>query len=191
MSLVALIYFSQTDFTHKLAASVVQGCESITGASVMQHRIIGEEIEQGRFRQESCLELIDQSDAVIFGSPTYMGGPAAQFKAFADATSERWERQLWSGKLAAGFTDGANANGDQLATIQYFSILAAQHGMLWIGLDIAGGMDEQGLNPLGSQLGLTAHAVAPEPAPLDIKTARYFGARVAGASRRVTSPGTV
>ena len=30
--------------------------------------------------------------------------PAAQFKAFADATGERWFKAAWKDKLAAGFT---------------------------------------------------------------------------------------
>ncbi|XUJ34422.1 flavodoxin family protein [Bradyrhizobium japonicum] len=57
-----------------------------------------------------------------------MGGPAAQFKAFADASSYRWSQQRWADKIAAGFTTGACAGGDQLHTLTYFTILAAQHG---------------------------------------------------------------
>lgn len=117
--------------------------------------------------------------------PHLYGGPAAQFKAFADATSDRWDSQRWVDKLAAGFTVGANPNGDQLATLQYFSILAAQHGMLWIGLDIPGGFDEQGRNSLGAQLGLTTHCLSPEPSSSDIETAEYLGARLARISKRL------
>lgn len=147
--------------------------------NVTQQRIIGSDIDQGRYIQSNCLELIDASDAVIFGSPTYMGGPAAQFKAFADASSDRWDTQQWSGKIAAGFTVGANPNGDQLATLQYFSILASQHGMLWVGVDIPGGFDEHGRNQSGSQLGLASHCLSPELDAADTETAKYLGSRVA------------
>jgi len=37
---------------------------------------------------------------MAFGSPTYMGGPAAQFKAFADATGDRWAARTWANKVA-------------------------------------------------------------------------------------------
>ena len=117
-----------------------------------------------------------------------MGGPAAQFKAFADASSDRWDSQVWSGKLAAGFTVGANANGDQLATLHYFTILASQHGMLWVGLDITGGIDSEGRNPLGAQLGLAAHCLNPTLSAIDTATAEYFGERVAKTLHRLDAP---
>lgn len=176
---IAVIYFSETETTHNLAVAIIRGCDSVANVQAIPHRIRGTDITEGRFQKDNCLELVDASDAVIFGSPTYMGGPAAQFKAFADATSDRWDTQRWSGKIAAGFTVGANPNGDQLATLQYFSVLAAQHGMIWIGLDIPGGFDEQGRNSLGSQLGMSAHCLSPEPNKSDIDTAEYLGSRVA------------
>ena len=50
-----------------------------------------------------------------------MGGPAAQFKAFADATGERWYRGAWRDKLAAGFTVSSGPSGDKLNTLNIFS----------------------------------------------------------------------
>ncbi len=176
---IAIIYFSETDTTHNIALSIGDGCSSVSDTVVNYHRIDGSEIKNGRFKTTETLTLVDNSDAVVFGSPTYMGGPAAQFKAFADATSDRWEEQQWSGKLATGFTVGANANGDQLATLQYFSILASQHGMLWVNLNIPGGSDPKGRNPLGSQLGFAAHCLTPTLTQADKDTAFHLGARVA------------
>ena len=182
---IAVIYFSATEATHSLALAIREGASGTGVAEVFSHRIRGTEIEHGRFRNGECLELADSADAVIFGSPTYMGGPAAEFKAFADASGSRWEKQHWAGKVAAGFTVGANPNGDQLATLQYFSILAAQQGMLWVGLDIAGGYDPLGRNRLGTQLGLAVHCISPLPDESDIATAKHLGARVATVARRV------
>lgn len=186
MKKVAVVYFSETGTTHNLALAVMKGCDSIANVKAVHHRISGDDIDKGRFRNERCLQLVDDSDALVLGSPTYMGGPAAQFKAFADATSDRWDSQRWADKLAAGFTVGSNPNGDQLATIQYFSILAAQHGMLWVGLDIAGGFDEHGRNALGAQLGLTTHCRSPEPSSGDIETAEYLGSRIARTTKRLS-----
>ena len=60
------------------------------------------------------MATLDASDALTFGSPTYMGGPAAQFMAFADATVERWSEQRWRDKLAAGFTVSSALTGELL-----------------------------------------------------------------------------
>lgn len=44
-----------------------------------------------------------EADAIVYGSPTYMGGPAWQFKKFADATSKPWFVQLASLTPRAGY----------------------------------------------------------------------------------------
>jgi len=158
------------------------------GASEIAHavscRIEPADLVAGRFVNEETLKLADVADALAFGSPTYMGGPAAQFKAFADATSDRWTTQRWADKVAAGFTTGSCANGDQGHTLAYFTILAAQHGTLWCGLDIPGGTDPQGRNRLGSQSGLATHVVGGVLDATDLATAHYLGRRLANSAAR-------
>src|SRR5690242_12708164 len=139
MPLLAIVYFSISGTTEKLAHAVTRGADGM--ADVALCRITGDDIVSGHFQNERLFETIDRAHAVAFGSPTYMGGPAAQFKGFADASSYRRSQQRWADKIAAGFTTGACAGGDQLHTLTYFTILAAQHGMLWCGLDIPGGED--------------------------------------------------
>ena len=57
-------------------------------------------------------ETLAQADAIIFGTPTYMGGPAAGFKAFMDATgSAIFVKRQWLDKLAGGFTSGSTYFG--------------------------------------------------------------------------------
>ncbi|MGY4596033.1 flavodoxin family protein [Bradyrhizobium sp. 18] len=182
MPLLAIAYFSISGTTEKLAHAVARGADG--RAQVTLCRITGGDIVSGRFQNESLLETIDGADAVAFGSPIYMGGPAAQFKAFADASSDRWSQQRWANKIAAGFTTGACASGDQLHTLSYFSILAAQHGMLWCGLDIPGGEDPSGRNRLGSQLGLATHLIDGSLPESDLGTAAYLGLRLAKMASR-------
>ena len=177
MSQIAIIYFSAAGTTAQLANAVHAGAGEVATAQL--HRIEGDAIVSGRFQNEAVLAAADAADAIAFGSPTYMGGPAAQFKAFADATSERWSAQRWRNKLAAGFTIGAAANGDQGHTLAYFTILAAQHSMLWCGLDLGAGLDPAGRNRLGNQLGLVAQAVNGVVMDVDLATARHLGARLA------------
>ncbi|WP_031191886.1 flavodoxin family protein, partial [Streptomyces peucetius] len=75
--------------------------------------------------------LLDAADAIVFGSPTYMGTASGAFHVFAEATSKRWATRAWQDKLAAGFTNSGSKSGDKLHTLQFFTVLAAQHGMHW------------------------------------------------------------
>lgn len=179
---IAIVFFSASGVTARLAEAVWAGASEV--ADAVPCRITPSDIVEGRFTNEEILKAADAADGLAFGSPTYMGGPAAQFKAFADATSDRWSEQRWANKVAAGFTTGACANGDQGHTLAYFAILAAQHGMLWCSLDIPGGSDRHGRNRLGSQLGLATHAVEGVPHSSDLATAHHLGKRLASSAGR-------
>jgi NAD(P)H dehydrogenase (quinone) len=181
MSTVSIIYFSGSGHTVKLAEAVNRGAASVAGVKTNLIAINGDDIVKGRYKNEAVLAQLDAGDAIIFGSPTYMGGPAAQFKALADATGERWFRSAWRDKLAAGFTVSGGPSGDKLSTLHYFFTLAMQHGMIWIGQPEL--PNDKGVNRLGSYSGVMAQAFqeAPEVAPNDADklTGEILGRRVA------------
>jgi NAD(P)H dehydrogenase (quinone) len=182
MTTVSIIYFSGTGHTMKLAEAVNKGSASVDGVKTNLIAIRGEDIAKGRYANETVLAQLDASDAIIFGSPTYMGGPAAQFKAFADATGERWYRSAWRDKLAAGFTVSSGPSGDKLSTLHYFFTLAMQHGMIWAGMPELP-MNDKGINRLSSYSGVMAQA-GQEPTDLapnaaDKLTGELLGRRVA------------
>ncbi|WP_460860047.1 flavodoxin family protein [Rheinheimera gaetbuli] len=181
---VAIVFHSASGTTRQLAAAVADGAAKVQGVTVIQTEIAGSDIVEGRFCNSSLVEQLDSADAMVFGSPTYMGCVSAQFKAFADASSECWEQQRWANKIAAGFTIGSNVSGDQLNTLQYLQIFANQHGMLWAGLDIPGNHHAAGLNRLGAQSGLIAHSADGVLHETDLHTAHYLGQRVAQLSKR-------
>jgi NAD(P)H dehydrogenase (quinone) len=187
MSTISIVYFTGSGHTAKMAEAVGKGAASVAGVTTHLLAIKGEDIVQGRYKNDAVLAALDASDAIIFGSPTYMGGPAAQFKAFADATGERWYRGAWRDKLGAGFTVSSGPSGDKLNTLNYFFILAMQHGMIWAGLP-DNPMNDQGINRLSSYAGAMAQAgnEAPETAPnaADKLTGETLGRRVAGAALR-------
>ncbi len=176
---IAVVYFSETGATGKLAEALMSGLESISNVSVIEHRIAGHEIVEGRFENQDLLTTLTACDGIVFGTPTYMGGVSAQLKAFIDATSELWCEQEWAGKIAAGFTCGSSFNGDQSSTLQYLITLASQQGMFWIGLDSATGYKDHGVNRLGCQLGVVAHTPDDTVHGDDLATATYLGRRVA------------
>lgn len=155
------------------------------GTSLFKHQISGSEIIEGRFKNKAIFDQLKKCDAIIFASPTYMGGAAAQFKAFADASSEAWTRQEWAGKFAAGITSGTGLNGDQSSTLHYFSTLASQHGMLWVSIDAASGYGDHGINRLGSQLGVVAQTTNSNADSIDLLTAKYLGNRVARLTSKI------
>lgn len=182
MPTVSIIYFSGSGHTTKLAEAVQKGAASVAGVTTHLLSISGDDIIKGRYQNEAVLKTIDESDAVIFGSPTYMGGPAAQFKAFADATGGKWYTNAWKDKVAAGFTVSNGPSGDKLSTLHYFFTLAMQLGMIWVGLPELP-MNDQGINRLSSYSGVMAQAgqESPEVAPnaADKLTGELLGRRVA------------
>ena len=184
---IAVIYFTKTDVTGKLVKSLIRGIEETGGNSVVEHYIQGHEIVEGRFINQDIFIKLRECDAIVFGSPTYMGGVAAQFESFADATSELWCNQEWSGKIAAGFTCGSAMNGDQTSTLQYLITLSNQHGMFWVGLDSAHGYKDRGINRLGCQLGVVAHSSDGVANEIDLASAFYLGNRVAEQTRHQVS----
>ncbi|KOT61752.1 NADPH-dependent FMN reductase, partial [Streptomyces rimosus subsp. rimosus] len=90
--------------------------------------------------------------------------------------------------LAAGFTNSGSKSGDKLHTLQFFTVLAAQHGMHWINLGLLPGWhattaSENDPNRLGFYLGAGAQTDTDRGPDgvhkADIATADHLGRRVA------------
>ncbi len=133
MPLLAIVYFSISGTTEKLAHAVARGADGM--ADVALCRITGDDIVSGRFQNERFLETIDGASAVAFGSPTYMGGPAAQFKLLR-RFERQMEQQAWANKIAAGFTTRLRRRRST-PHIDLLLLLAARAARC--GLDIPGG----------------------------------------------------
>ncbi len=187
MKTVSIIYYSTAGHTARFAEAVAAGVRTVAEVQVQLIAIAGDDIVKGRFQNEAVMAQLDASDAIIFGSPTYMGGAAAQFKAFADASSDRWYGQQWADKIAAGFTVSGALSGDKYHTLQYMQALAMQHGMIWVGLGELPAQ-ENGVNRLGSwigAMGLSGHEPTDDtPNAEDLKTAEVLGGRVATVTAR-------
>ncbi len=143
----------------------------------------------GRWSDESLLERIQASDAVIFGSPTYMGMVSGVFKCFADATAPIWFSQSWKDKIAGGFTASAFPSGDKVMTLHYMATLAGQLRMIWVGPDAAASIttsDGRDIDRWGFWIGVGAQgstaAGSGEVSAGDLLTARLYGMRIAHAA---------
>jgi len=185
VTLIAIVYHSGYGHTARQAEAVGSGALTVADTNIALVKV--EDVDQH-------WSTLEQSDAIIFGSPTYMGSASAPFKAFMDASSKAWAGQKWKDKFAAGFTNSASQSGDKLNTLQQLAVFAAQHGMIWIGLGLMPGNNTSNsspndLNRLGSYLGAMAQSNAdqgPEfgPTAADLKTAEILGSRVANICRR-------
>ena len=178
MSKILIVYHSGYGHTRKVAEAVLAGAQE-AGADTKL-------IAVGDLDDALWAEL-DTADAIIFGAPTYMGGPSADFKKFADASSKPWFAQKWKDKIAAGFTNSAHMNGDKFLTISYFVTLAMQHGMIWVGLgELAEGTGADKVNRLSAYGGAMAQTDwgQDQVNDGDRKTAAILGKRVAEAAAR-------
>lgn len=186
MAHIAIVYHSGYGHTQKQAEAVARGAQKVEGAQVTL--LTSDEAQQQ-------WDTLRAADAIIFGSPTYMGSASAPFKAFMDASSKAWFTQEWKDKLAAGFTNSASQSGDKLSTLNQLTVFAAQHGMLWVSLGLMPGNNHsQGsvhdLNRLGSFMGAMSQSnndQGPDIAPIasDLQTAEHLGHRVATLARRM------
>ncbi len=182
MATVAVVYHSGYGHTQRMAQAVAEGA----GGQLIA-------IDADGNLPAGVWEHLAAADAIIFGSPTYMGSVSWQFKKFADASSRPWFSQDWKDKLFAGFTNSAAMNGDKLSTLSWMITLAMQHGGIWVGLGILPSSSKAATrndpNYLGSYSGAVAQspsdASAAEMLPGDLETASSLGRRVAELAGRL------
>ena len=182
MSRITVVYHSGYGHTRRMAEAVAAGA----GAELLAIDAEGN-LPAGGW------EALAASDAIIMGSPTYMGSVSWQFKKFADASSKPWFGQQWKDKLFAGFTNSASMNGDKLSTLHYLFTLAMQHSGIWVGTGLmpsnSKAAQRNDINYVASFSGAMAQtpsdAGVDEMLPGDLETARLFGQRVAATAARL------
>lgn len=189
MTKSVVLYFSGYGHTQKLAEAVHQGASSVPDHTSTLIAID----KDGNIREEDW-ETLSLANAIIFGSPTYMGGPAWQFKKFADDSSKAWFKEAWKNKIAAGFTNSASINGDKFSTLTYFFTLAMQHGMIWVGLGLMPSNkkaskrnDPNWLGGFSGALGQAPSDASPKEGAFhgDMETGSLLGQRVAIMTKRI------
>lgn len=191
MAIIKVVFHSGSGNTKALAEAVHKGAASQADSELME--ITGSQISEGRFKDDEFLNKLDAADAIIFGSPTYMGMVSGQMKCFLDATSSRWMGGTWNSKLAAGFTTSLGLSGDKQSTLSYLVTVACQHGMIWVSSDapnslFSGDAMDVATNRLSSSTGVMSQVnFGPEfkPSPGDLKTGELLGSRVATLAKQL------
>jgi NAD(P)H dehydrogenase (quinone) len=182
MSKIVTVYHSGYGHTKRMAEAVAAGA----GAQLIAIDAEGN-LPAGGW------EALQAADAIILGSPTYMGSVSWQFKKFADASSKQWFTQQWKDKLFAGFTNSATMNGDKLSTLHYLFTLAMQHAGIWVGTGMMPSNSKAATRNDVNYVGSFSGAMAQSPSDSspdemlsgDLETAKLFGKRVAETADKI------
>lgn len=130
MTKLAIIYYSATGHGTAMARRIATAAES-AGAEV-RLRHVAETRDPESFAQNPAWtanyqatkdlpsatgEDIGWADAVIFGSPTRFGSPAAQLRNFLDSLGGMWAEGKLADKVYAAFTSSNTLHGGQETTL--------------------------------------------------------------------------
>lgn len=173
MNKIIVVYHSGFGHTKLQAEAVARGANSICEAELMK-------------ADEVDFDALAAAEAIIFGSPTYMGSVSAQFKQFMDDSSKIWLAQGWKNKIAGGFTNSSSMSGDKQSTLITLAVFAAQHGMIWVGSEYDSENDRFG-SGLGA-MAQSANAPAVEgenPPKQDLVRAENYGKRIAEITKKL------
>ncbi|WP_114690404.1 flavodoxin family protein [Polynucleobacter necessarius] len=176
MTKVAVVFHSGDGHTVKQAEAIAKGANGTLVAIDAEGNI-----------SDAQWATLNESDAIVFGSPTYMGTVSWQFKKFADASSKQWFSRRWKDKVFGDFTNSDTMNGDKHSTLHYFFTLAMHHSGLWVGTGLmpsnSKAAQRNHVNYVGSFSGAMmqtpSDASADEVSAGDLETARLYGERIA------------
>lgn len=186
MTKIAIVYHSGYGHTEKFAQHVEKGAASLAGTQVTVLKL-----ESG----DEDLSALADVQAIIFGSPTYMGSVSAVMKRFMEKSSPLFAQRQWKDKIAGGFTLSHSMSGDKLNTLMQINIFAMQHGMIWVGFDqLNQSPDGQpgksdAVNRIGAFLGLMGQTEneSPDITPPsgDLESAELYGRRIAEVAHKL------
>ncbi|MFZ3320138.1 NAD(P)H-dependent oxidoreductase, partial [Mycobacterium sp.] len=130
MTKLAIIYYSATGHGTTMAKHVAAAAKS-AGAEV-RVRPVAETHDPESFAHNpawttnyqatkdlpaATADEIVWADAVIFGSPTRFGSPAAQLRTFIDSLGGLWAEGKLADKVYAGYTSSNTLHGGQETTL--------------------------------------------------------------------------
>jgi len=102
---VLILYYSRSGRTEALAKAVVEGVESVEGASAIVKRV-----------DYATVDDLISCDAVAFGSPNYFSYMAGLMKDFFDKALSI--REKVAGKPSVAFTSGGGSSNSALLSLE-------------------------------------------------------------------------
>lgn len=190
MAKVAVIYYSATGTTYKLARAIEEGAKQ-AGAEVRvlkvrelapdeaiasnegwaAHRLETQDVP------EATLSDLEWADAIILGSPTRYGLPSAQLKQFLDTTGPLWGQGKLINKVGSSFTSIATLHGGHESTLLAINNVFYSWGSIIVAPGYADPIQFQSGNPYGTSFTSQNGTVSPDEVALS--AARFQGKRVA------------
>ena len=190
MAKIAVIYYSATGTTYKLARAIEEGAKE-AGAEVRvlkvkelapeeaiasnegwsAHRLETQNIP------EATLDDLEWADAIILGTPTRYGLPSAQLKQFLDTTGPLWGQGKLVNKIGSSFTSIATVHGGHESTLLAINNVFYSWGSIIVAPGYADPIQFQSGNPYGTSFTSQNGTVAPDEVALN--AARFQGKRVA------------
>jgi NAD(P)H dehydrogenase (quinone) len=191
---VAIIYYSATGTTYRLARAVEEGA-SDAGADVRLRKVrelaADEAIAsnqgwaahrlESQHVPEASLDDLAWADAVVFGTPTRYGLPSAQLKQFLDTTGPLGVKGALLNKICSAFTSPGTAHGGQETTIVNLNTTFYHWGAIIFAPGYADPIQFKAGNPYGASF--TSNNGALKPDETALASAHFQG-------RRVTELGT-
>ena len=186
---VAVIYYSQTGTTYQLAKAVEEGAKN-AGAETRLLKVkelapkdVVKQNEGWNAHAEETQDIpvatnddLEWADAIIFGSPTRYGLPAAQLKNFIDQTGGLWAKGALVNKVGSSFTSTATAHGGQEQTIITLNTPFYHWGMLIVSPGYVEASQFESGNPYGASF--TSNNGQLDPDETALTAARLQGRRV-------------
>jgi NAD(P)H dehydrogenase (quinone) len=191
---IAVIYYSATGNTHKLAAAIAEGAtnfgaevrirtvrELAPPEAIQSNEAWAQHVaETSSDSTEATLDDLEWAQGVAFGSPTRFGLVSSQLKQFIDSTGPLWSQGKLIDKPMTAFTGASTAHGGHETTIvSLFNVFVS-----WGSIIVPLGYTSPDVFTTGNAYGsswTSGKSGGPDEATLNV--ARQQGARLA----RVTS----
>jgi NAD(P)H dehydrogenase (quinone) len=129
MTKIAVVYYSRSGNTEKMAEFVAEGARQ-AGAEVVLKRV-----------KDTDVKELKEADGIILGSPTYYGHSSGAMRTFLDKTVGL-HGQL-SGRVGGAFTSSHNIGGGNETTV-----LDLLHALLVHGMVVQGAVEGDHYGPV-------------------------------------------
>jgi len=189
---VLVLFYSRYGNTARLAEGIASGVGEVDGVEVVMRKVnetappevIAKDPNWQRAHDEMAqkypaptLTDLEQSDAIIFGSPTRFGNMSAELKLFLDTTGPLWIQGTLLGKVGAVFCTNSTLHSGKESTLLSMMIPLFHHGMVVVGVP----QNVPETATAGSFYGATATCGAMgdnPPSTADLVVAEALGKRV-------------
>lgn len=192
----AIIYYSATGGTHKLAEAVAEGARE-AGAEVRVLKVKelapeqaiasnegwGNHIRETTHIPEATNADLEWADAIVFGSPTRYGTASSQLRQFIDGTGGLWATGKLADKVGSAFSSAATAHGGQEATILSLLTTFYHWGSIVVTPAFLDPVQFAMGNPYGVSFASQNGAVPPDETAL--AAAKFQGRRVVEVAARL------